>query len=176
MNYSISALSVKTGLSIHTLRYYEKEQLLRHVERTASGRRVYGEASIGTLYGILCLKEAGLTLPQIKRFFDATTEGDETLAERLSMLRAAKSNLIEEKKRLERSITFVKHTVIYSEKALQAQARGHLLEDSYPLLTLKGMKDFPFFNINAEGKLEPYIPEDFIETNAKKKPHSTEPT
>ena len=41
MKYSISALSRKTGLSIHTLRFYEKEGLLRYVERTESGRHVY---------------------------------------------------------------------------------------------------------------------------------------
>ena len=57
MKYSISALARKTGLSIHTLRFYEKEGLLRHVERTDSGRRMYGEASLGCLLGVLCLNK-----------------------------------------------------------------------------------------------------------------------
>ena len=93
MKYTISALSRKTGLSIHTLRYYEKEGLLRYVERTESGRRVYGEASMGCLLGVLCMKQAGMTLPQIKAFMDVTIEGVATLPKRLEMMLSAREQL-----------------------------------------------------------------------------------
>ena len=39
--YSIQDVSKKTGLSAHTLRYYEKEGLLPHVNRTPGGFRQY---------------------------------------------------------------------------------------------------------------------------------------
>ncbi|CAG2162931.1 unnamed protein product [Oppiella nova] len=37
----ISDISKKTGLSIHTLRYYEQIGLLKNIHRNQSGRRVY---------------------------------------------------------------------------------------------------------------------------------------
>ncbi|MFI3243535.1 MAG: MerR family transcriptional regulator [Akkermansia sp.] len=158
MNYSISALSKKTGLSIHTLRFYEKEGILRHVERTASGRRVYSEASLGCIIGILCLKEAGLSLPQIKDFFDSTLEGNESLPQRLALLQTARANLMAQREELERNIQFVETVIAYGEGAQQTAEEGGNPDEIFPFLTLKGIAAFPYMQMK-DGKLEPCIPE-----------------
>ncbi len=159
MNYSISALSKKTGLSIHTLRFYEKEGILRHVERTASGRRVYSEDSLGCIIGILCLKEAGLSLPQIKEFFDSTLQGAATLPQRLELLATARHNLLEQQAILNRNIQFVETAMAYGQAADKAAAEGIDVDQHFPFLTLKGITSFPYLHMK-DGKLEPFVPED----------------
>ena len=43
MGYSIGQVAQKTGLSVHTLRYYEKEGLLPFVRKNSSGLRVFSD-------------------------------------------------------------------------------------------------------------------------------------
>ena len=48
MHYSIQEVSSRTGLSAHTLRYYEKEGILTNIHRTAGGIRYYTDADMET--------------------------------------------------------------------------------------------------------------------------------
>ncbi len=92
--YSIQDVSRKTGLSAHTLRYYEKEGLLPRVGRTAGGIRQYSDEDLEALGLICCLKNTGMSLQEITRFVQLTHEGDQTLRERVELLRAHRENVI----------------------------------------------------------------------------------
>ena len=81
MGYSIGQVAKKTGLGVHTLRYYEKEGLLPFVRKSGSGLRIYSDSDIGWLGMIECLKGTGMTLKGIKQYIDWYIEGDSTLAE-----------------------------------------------------------------------------------------------
>lgn len=93
--YSIQEVSRKTGLTAHTLRYYEKEGLLSGVERTLGGFRQYTDEDLEALGLICCLKNTGMSLQEIARFVRLTQEGEHTLAERVEMLRAHREQVIE---------------------------------------------------------------------------------
>ena len=176
MKYTISALSQKTGLSIHTLRYYEKEGLLRYVERTESGRRVYGEASMGCLLGVLCMKQAGMTLPQIKAFMDVTIEGVATLPQRLEMMMNAREQLAKLKEAVDRGIQLADFFIGGCKNAMEALKNGADPEAAFPYITRNGIIDFPFLQ-SEDGKLEPASPPAAfeLEQNAKKV-RNTKPT
>ena len=92
--YSIQDVSRKTGLSAHTLRYYEKEGLLSRVERTPGGFRQYTDEDLEALGLICCLKNTGMSLQEITRFVQLTYEGDQTLKERVELLREHRENMI----------------------------------------------------------------------------------
>ena len=93
MGYSIGQVAKKTGLSTHTLRYYEKEGLLPFVRKNGSGLRVFADSDIGWLEMIECLKGVGMPLKGIKQYIDWYREGDTTLPERLEMFKRQKQNL-----------------------------------------------------------------------------------
>ena len=57
--YSIQEVSRRTGLSTHTLRFYEKEGLLTGVERSVGGFRQYSDEDLETLGLVCCLKIPG---------------------------------------------------------------------------------------------------------------------
>ena len=92
--YSIKDVSEKTGLSAHTLRYYEREGLLSGVERTSGGFRQYTDADLEALWLICCLKNTGMSLQEITRFVALTHEGDRTLKKRVEMLRTHRDDVI----------------------------------------------------------------------------------
>ena len=92
--YSIRDVSRKTGLSAHTLRYYEKEGLLSPVERTQGGFRQYTDEDMEALGLICCLKNTGMSLQEITRFVDLTRQGDQTLEERVALLREHRESVI----------------------------------------------------------------------------------
>ena len=85
--YTIREACEKTGLTAHTLRYYEKEKLLPSVDRSAGGFRQYSDEDMEKLAMICCLKNTGMSLQEIAQFMTLAREGDSTLEARCEMLR-----------------------------------------------------------------------------------------
>ena len=93
--YSIQDVSRKTGLTAHTLRYYEKEGLIPSIERSQGGIRQYTDEDLEALGLICCLKNTGMSLQEIARFVQLTHEGDHTLEERVELLREHRERVLE---------------------------------------------------------------------------------
>ena len=93
--YSIQEVCNKTGLSAHTLRYYEKEGLLTDIRRSEGGFRQYSDEDMEWLGLICCLKNTGMPLQEIARFVQLAHEGDRTLEERVELLKDHRQKLIE---------------------------------------------------------------------------------
>ena len=92
---SVQQFAARTGLSAHTLRYYEKIGLLRQVARDASGFRVYGPRDLEWVGFILRLKETNMALDDIIRYADLRELGDSTLEARQALLEAHAAKLQE---------------------------------------------------------------------------------
>ena len=91
--YSIQEVCNKTGLTAHTLRYYEKEGLLTDVGRSAGGFRQYTDEDLEWLGLICCLKNTGMPLQEIARFVRLAHEGDYNLRERVELLKEHREKL-----------------------------------------------------------------------------------
>lgn len=63
----IGGVAKQGGISVQTVRYYERYGLLRQAERKPSGYRVYSEKDVHRLRFILHAKKLGFTLEEIKR-------------------------------------------------------------------------------------------------------------
>ena len=85
MGYSIGEVAARTGLTAHTLRYYEKEGLLPFVSKNRSGMREYSRQDLAWLSMIECLKASGLQLKEIAQYIGWFKEGDSTLKQRLQL-------------------------------------------------------------------------------------------
>ncbi len=102
--YSIREVSRRTGLSAHTLRYYEKEGLLASVNRTSGGFRQYSDGDLEALGLICCLKNTGMPLQEIARFLALTREGDRTLEERVTLLREHRDSMVRRMQEMQQSL------------------------------------------------------------------------
>lgn len=83
--YSIKLFASKTGLSAHTLRFYEKLQLL-DPHRQANGHRYYTEQDLSWVNFIKRLKDTCMPLKTIQGYAALRQQGNSTLAQRLDML------------------------------------------------------------------------------------------
>jgi len=77
----------KTGFSLDTLRYYERIGLLDDIARNSGGQRVFTEDDVAWLRILRCLRETGMPIQRMVRYAELARGGDETVAERLEVLR-----------------------------------------------------------------------------------------
>ena len=85
MGYTIGEFSSVSGISIHTLRYYEKESLIIP-ERKGNGRRLYSDGDIAWIQFIKRLKDTGMPIKEIQKYAVLRAKGDSTWEDRMEML------------------------------------------------------------------------------------------
>lgn len=86
--WSIAETAEQTGLTAHTLRYYERDGLmLREVARSTSGHRQYTDRDLHWIDLITCLRATGMPIRDVKRYAALVRDGDGNETERLSLLR-----------------------------------------------------------------------------------------
>jgi DNA-binding transcriptional MerR regulator len=83
---TIQEASSRSGLTTHTLRYYEKIGLLHDIQRDKSGKRFYSEEDMSWIIFLLRLRETGMSIQQMLRYSDLRREGESTVTERRKML------------------------------------------------------------------------------------------
>ncbi|HYJ66937.1 MAG TPA: MerR family transcriptional regulator [Nocardioidaceae bacterium] len=85
---SIGEVAERTGLSVHALRFYERQGLLPFtVRRGSDGRRRYSEDDLGWMTVVLNLRASGMPLAGIRRYAELVRAGSGNEAERLDLLR-----------------------------------------------------------------------------------------
>ncbi|MBR2299953.1 MAG: MerR family transcriptional regulator [Alphaproteobacteria bacterium] len=116
MGYSIGVVAKKTGLTTHTLRYYEKEGLLPYVKKNSAGQRAFSDTDLGWLSMIECLKETGMPLKGIKQYIDWDKEGNKTLNERLQMFQNHKKHIEDQIKKYQTYMQKIDYKIrLYTE-------------------------------------------------------------
>ncbi|MGC1414597.1 MAG: MerR family transcriptional regulator [Candidatus Acidiferrum sp.] len=66
----IGELSAKAGVNVQTIRFYEREKLLRKPVRTASGYRTFTEADLERVRFIKDSQQLGFSLKEIKELLE----------------------------------------------------------------------------------------------------------
>lgn len=84
---SIGEVARRTGLSVHALRFYEREGLLLHPVERVGGRRVYDSENVEWLVLCTILRAADMPLSEIRRYTDLAREGPGNEQARLALLR-----------------------------------------------------------------------------------------
>lgn len=120
MTYSISEVSKRIGISIYTLRYYDKEGLMPYVDRTKSGTRVFKDSDFPWLEIINCLKQSGVPIKKIKEFVDWCMAGDSTIEQRFKFIKNHKKDIEKQIANLQEHLRVIDHKVWYYETASKA--------------------------------------------------------
>jgi DNA-binding transcriptional MerR regulator len=85
---TIADASERTGLTAHTLRYYEREGLMLGVNRAGSGHRRYTEHDLGWIELITKLRATGMPIREIRRYARLVRDGADNERDRLALLAA----------------------------------------------------------------------------------------
>jgi DNA-binding transcriptional MerR regulator len=84
---AIGQVSERTGLSVHALRYYEREGLLLgSVPRSSGGRRTYSELDVEWLLMCNRFRACGMPLADIRRYAELVAAGPGNERDRMELL------------------------------------------------------------------------------------------
>ena len=86
MSYSIAQAAQRSGLSIDTLRYYERIGLVDPPARDSGGRRSYSEEDLGWLAFVTRLRTTGMPIRMMREFAQLRHLGDLTAGRRKQIL------------------------------------------------------------------------------------------
>lgn len=109
--YTIKQAAEKTGLSEHTLRYYDREGLLPLLKRSESGIRRFSDNDVEWIGLICCLKNSGMSIEKIKEFMILCLKGNETCEERRELLLMQKEHILKQMEELEKSLGTINYKI-----------------------------------------------------------------
>jgi DNA-binding transcriptional MerR regulator len=92
--YTISEVEARTGLSQHTLRWYERIGLMPHVDRSHSGQRRFTDKDLGWLEFVGKLRATGMSVADMVRYAELVREGEHTVAERRELLERTRREVL----------------------------------------------------------------------------------
>jgi DNA-binding transcriptional MerR regulator len=121
---SIGQVADRTGLSVHALRFYEREGILANpVGRARSGRRIYTEDDVEWLSLCIKLRSSGMPLPALREYASLVRQGPGNEKERLAVLRQHRERVSTQIADLTESLDLISRKVrLYEERLAQGTA------------------------------------------------------
>jgi DNA-binding transcriptional MerR regulator len=91
--YTISEVVAFTGLTAHTLRWYERIGLMPHVDRSHTGQRRFTNRDLDWLAFVGKLRLTGMPVADMVRYAELVREGEHTFPEREELLAAHRESV-----------------------------------------------------------------------------------
>lgn len=105
---TISEVAQRTGLSAHTLRYYERIGLIIAVVRADSGHRRYAAADMDWLAFLIRLRATGMSIQGMQAFARLRSEGNGTAGQRRQLLEVHLQEVLAHMQELQQSVLALK--------------------------------------------------------------------
>jgi DNA-binding transcriptional MerR regulator len=114
---SIAEAAEASGLSAHTLRYYERAGLLEPVSRNRSGHRCYREADLQRITFLAKLRATGMPIREVRRYAELMKAGASTNEERLALLEAHRDAVLAGLEATARNLELIESKIdVYKER------------------------------------------------------------
>ncbi len=109
---SIAEAARRTGVSVHTMRYYERAGLVvTAVDRTASGRRRYHQLDLDWIVICTRLRATGMPIRTIRRYAELVSAGPGNEQERLALLEAHRAEVTARLARTREHLKLIDHKI-----------------------------------------------------------------
>ena len=122
----IGDVARRTGLSVHALRFYEREGLMlsQHVARGTGGHRRYTAQEVYWLRICTKLRRSGMPLAKIRRFAELVREGPGNEQQRLELLREHQQHVENQLAELEDCLQIINRKVgVYEQHLADGSAQ-----------------------------------------------------
>jgi DNA-binding transcriptional MerR regulator len=118
---TIAEAAERTGVSVHTLRYYERAGLVvTTVDRTASGRRRYHQLDLDWIKVCTRLRATGMPIRTIRQYAELVTAGRGNEKDRLALLEAHRAEVLTKLAELQDNLELIDHKIDVYRGRLQA--------------------------------------------------------
>ncbi|MFB6724321.1 MerR family transcriptional regulator [Kribbella sp. NPDC056345] len=109
---SIAEAAERTGVSVHTLRYYERAGLvITTVDRTSGGRRRYREIDLRWIGMCTRLRSTGMPIRTIREYADLVLAGAGNEKERLALLESHRAEVLAKLAELQENLELIDHKI-----------------------------------------------------------------
>ncbi|MET0954376.1 MAG: MerR family transcriptional regulator [Cryobacterium sp.] len=115
---AISEVAERTGLTVHTLRYYERAGLmLTPIQRASSRHRAYSARDVTWITFLTKLRSTGLPISQVRAYADLARLGDDTRADRLELLQRHRITVVAQLAEMQASLAAIDYKIsLYARK------------------------------------------------------------
>ena len=109
---SIAEAAERTGVSVHTLRYYERAGLVvTNVDRTAGGRRRYHQLDLDWIKICTRLRATGMPIRSIRRYAELVSAGQGNEKDRLDLLESHRAEVLAKLAELQENLELLDHKI-----------------------------------------------------------------
>ncbi len=109
---SIAEAARRTGVSVHTLRYYERAGLVvTAVDRTAGGRRRYHQLDLDWITVCTKLRATGMPIKTIRRYAQLVSAGRGNEQERLALMEAHRADVTAKLAEIQENLKIIDHKI-----------------------------------------------------------------
>jgi DNA-binding transcriptional MerR regulator len=116
---SIAEAAEMTGLSTHTLRYYERAGLMfGAVDRASSSHRRYSQADINWVQFLTKLRSTAMPIAKVREYVDLVRDGDDTYAARLVLLQAHRASVVAQLEEMTHSLAAIDFKIATYKKGI----------------------------------------------------------
>ncbi|MET9656533.1 MerR family transcriptional regulator [Streptomyces sp. NPDC006510] len=121
--YTISEVAAFTGLTAHTLRWYERIGLMPHVDRSHTGQRRFSNRDLDWLAFVGKLRLTGMPVADMVRYAELLREGEHTFEERQELLEATRRDVRKRIAELQDTLAVLDHKIDFYASARRAPER-----------------------------------------------------
>ncbi|MFJ2176217.1 MerR family transcriptional regulator [Streptomyces sp. NPDC087851] len=121
--YTISEVAAFTGLTAHTLRWYERIGLMPHVDRSHTGQRRFSNRDLDWLVFVTKLRLTGMPVADMVRYAELLRVGDDTFEERQELLERTRRDVLRRIAELQDTVSVLDHKISYYADARTASER-----------------------------------------------------
>jgi DNA-binding transcriptional MerR regulator len=109
---SIAEAARRTGVSVHTLRYYERAGLVvTHVARTTGGIRRYQHEDLVWINVCTRLRATGMPIKAVRRYAELVSAGHGNEKERLALMEAHRADVLTKLDELQENLQLIDHKI-----------------------------------------------------------------
>ena len=107
MIYTMLQACRETGMTYQGLKFYCNEGLVPNVKRDRINRRIFDEHDIAWIKSLICLRNCGMSIADMKEYMKLCLQGPKSIPERKIMLSKTREKLVRQVKILEDSIDYI---------------------------------------------------------------------
>lgn len=109
---SIAEAARRTGVSEHTLRYYERAGLvITDIDRTDGGRRRYHQVDLNWIMVCTKLRATAMPIRTVRRYAQLVAEGHGNEEERLALMEAHSAHVTAKIVELQQNLKLIEHKI-----------------------------------------------------------------
>ncbi|MCL7377196.1 MerR family transcriptional regulator [Streptomyces sp. 35G-GA-8] len=121
--YTISEVAAHTGLSAHTLRWYERIGLMPHVDRSHTGQRRFSNQDLDWLAFVGKLRLTGMPVADMVRYAELIRMGEDTFEERQQLLERTRRDVHQRIAELQDTVAVLDYKISFYAGARKAPER-----------------------------------------------------